>query len=616
MSKDLLQELHQEVRRLYIAGSDLAPGDFRLKRLLPQFEQLGTRAPIFKKLGEGITELLESSEGQGQETAIKLQNLTSLLGSVLRTQGSTTPDGVSVDLSYRPINLSTSFSYRKLAQVQRALTTTGSGRYEIVTEAFAQGIFRDLRLFPLAIKALDDPYVEIAEFAKDKILPAYGQPIVPHLLEIFNPSGSKSEVRKLQVIRKVGGTEVLGVIYNAAENGTDDIRVEAIKCLSGFDEYVQALLQWTKSKKKVIREAAYEALASGGTLLGRERLYEAFLGNDRGLVAEALVKWPSPQLTEQLSPLFMAELKQAPIETDDKKKCEAVFNTIGPFITALEEQRNKQLDEIYSYVVKEYKQFLALGWIPLIDQAALYLEKTGSMEALELLQVLEKQNLRYFPHYFRAARMLMSPKDIYNHFTGNLIDKLKSFVSKSALQREKQLLETLETQVMHCTQLVYEVPPELDGGDTHYTLEMMSAEEISTQWDPRWLDWLIERDSMDLVCAFARPGHKAAEEYILNKLHNEPIGRKNYYSDDVKHVLMGLERTGMEESERLELLMTVLENRKRYHPYMFDYYLFDMMLRFPISYISRIEAAATQHKYEASRQLEVVSRHLHNKSRI
>lgn len=41
MSTALLQELHQEIRRLYIAGSGLAAGDFRLKRLLPQFQQLG-----------------------------------------------------------------------------------------------------------------------------------------------------------------------------------------------------------------------------------------------------------------------------------------------------------------------------------------------------------------------------------------------------------------------------------------------------------------------------------------------------------------------------------------------------------------------------------------------
>lgn len=613
MSKVLLQELHQEVRRLYIAGSDLAPGDFRLKRILPQFEQLGERAAVFKKLGEGIAELVEDSEGQGQETAIKLQSLASLLGSVLRTQGITTPDGESVELNSQPINLSTGIPYRKLVEVQRALSTTGSGRYEIVTEAFAQGMFQDLRLFPLAIKALDDPYVEIAEFAKNKILPAYGQFIVPHLIKGFNPLGSKSEARKLQVISKVGGTEVLGEIFKAAENGTDDIRVEAIKCLAGREEYVTELLLWTKDKKKVIREAAYEALAAGGSLRGSERLYEAFSGKDRDLVAEALMKWPSTRLTEQLSPLFMAELKQAPIETEDKKKNEAVFNnTIRPFLTALEEQRNQHLDEIYSYVVKEYKQFIALGWIVLIDQAAVYLEKTGSTEALALLHELEKQNPRYFPHYFRAARQLMSPKEIYNHFVGTVFDKLKSIVSKTVVKRVQQLLECISSEVMYSRYQVYELPLDLGNGKINHEYEMMSEEEILEQWDPRWLDWLIDKDSLYLVCAFAQQGHKAAETYILKKLQIDPVGRNYNTQDIVKYSFIGLERTGMEESERLELLMTVLEKRKQYQPYMFDYYLLNMMLHFPVSYIDRIEAVVPKYKYEASRQLEVVLRHLHS----
>lgn len=87
MSTALLQELHQEVRRLYIAGSDLAAGDFRLKRLLPQFQQLGERAPVFKRLGEGITALIEPGSTAEPVSAAKLQELTLLLESVLYTQG-------------------------------------------------------------------------------------------------------------------------------------------------------------------------------------------------------------------------------------------------------------------------------------------------------------------------------------------------------------------------------------------------------------------------------------------------------------------------------------------------------------------------------------------------
>lgn len=136
MSTALLQELHQEVKRLYIAGSELAAEDFRLKRLLPQFQQLGERAPIFKRLGEGIALVIASDPSEGSSSAQQLQDLSVLLSSVLHTQGVTSPDGELLEVQVHPLSLPTQFSYRKLSAVQLALSTRGGGRYEIIKEAY------------------------------------------------------------------------------------------------------------------------------------------------------------------------------------------------------------------------------------------------------------------------------------------------------------------------------------------------------------------------------------------------------------------------------------------------------------------------------------------------
>lgn len=127
MSTALLQELHQEVKRLYIAGSELAAEDFRLKRLLPQFQQLGERAPIFKRLGEGIVAVIEPDPSEGSSSAQSLQELNVLLSSVLFTQGATSPDGDLLEVQVHPLKLPTQFSYRKLSAVQMALKTRGEG---------------------------------------------------------------------------------------------------------------------------------------------------------------------------------------------------------------------------------------------------------------------------------------------------------------------------------------------------------------------------------------------------------------------------------------------------------------------------------------------------------
>jgi hypothetical protein len=53
MSIPVLTQVYDEVRRLAIAGSAVAPGDFRLKKLVPPLEQAGQKAPVFAKVMEG-----------------------------------------------------------------------------------------------------------------------------------------------------------------------------------------------------------------------------------------------------------------------------------------------------------------------------------------------------------------------------------------------------------------------------------------------------------------------------------------------------------------------------------------------------------------------------------
>lgn len=619
MSTALLQELHQEVRRLYIAGSDLAVDDFRLKRLLPQFQQLGERAAVFKRLGEGITALIAPG---GTAPAVKLQELTLLLESVLYTQGATSPDGAPGGVQSSAFALKTNMSYRKLAPVRQALTTTGSGRYETIAEAFNDGVFQDLRLLPLAIGALSDPYAEIAEFAMKQILPAYGPAIADYLMRGFNPSGGKSEVRKLQIIGEVGSPALLGEIFQAAGNGSDDVRVAAIGCLAGHEAYTASLLEWTFDKKKTIRAAAFTALAAGGSPEGSERLFEAFAGKkDRALAAEALAQWPSAPLAERLAVRFMEELREASLQDPaDKKKNENVWNSIEPYLIALGKAQNPQLDEIYSYVIQEYERFSALGWVRLIDQAALYEERAASEQGLELLRELEQRDSRYVYYYFRAAQQLMSAKELYKQFGGTMLSRLKSKISKEAAKeagkRDGQLLDTLRQQIMSAERVTYEVVWDFSRERQRTSLEMLAADKIAADWDPRWLDWFIDKDALDLACAFARPDHPGVRSYLLAKLQ-EQVGKQGgkwRRNEFITYLFMGLERAGIAEPQRHELLMTTLEKDKLIRQYMFDLYLFQQMLHFPASYLSRIEAIVPNYRYETKTQLEYLLNHLRSGS--
>src|SRR3984957_10104754 len=86
MSIPVLTQVYDEVRRLSIAGSVVAPGDFRLKKLLPALEQAGKKAPVFAKVAQAVTGVVESAE---KTSAQALLELSTLVNAILYTQGET-----------------------------------------------------------------------------------------------------------------------------------------------------------------------------------------------------------------------------------------------------------------------------------------------------------------------------------------------------------------------------------------------------------------------------------------------------------------------------------------------------------------------------------------------
>src|SRR5882724_4667256 len=90
MSLALIQESAKEVRRLAIAGSALAVGDFRLKKLIAPLEQSGAKVPVFAQVAKGIGDLVNGAEA---DSAANLLSLSTLLNAILYTQGQSSTDG-------------------------------------------------------------------------------------------------------------------------------------------------------------------------------------------------------------------------------------------------------------------------------------------------------------------------------------------------------------------------------------------------------------------------------------------------------------------------------------------------------------------------------------------
>ena len=162
MSIAALNQVYDEVRRLAIAGSDLAAGDFRLKKLVAPLRKSATKAPVFGKVADSIDRVLACTP---QTSAQSVLELASLVTAILYTQGETGATGALKPLETTDLGLTVSrTSARILKPLIEALTTTGSGRLEIIRDAHSRGGFKDLRLIKHAVGAIDDPYPEIADF--------------------------------------------------------------------------------------------------------------------------------------------------------------------------------------------------------------------------------------------------------------------------------------------------------------------------------------------------------------------------------------------------------------------------------------------------------------------
>ncbi len=545
MSLSILEQLQSELRRLYVAGSDLAADDYRLKRLEPELNERGERAPVFKRLAEGVAAL--TGPAQPEERAAGLLDVSLLLNSVLSTQGRAEAGNVGEapasarDESRLP-GLATDRSSRELAELRQALSSSGSGRYEVVKSAYDNGLFRDLRSLPLALRALGDSYSEISDLAAERILPDYGPGITALLLDGLDIQGGREEERKLQVVKRVGISSEdrisLEKIIQAAEEGTDKIRVAAIACLGTDPFQEEKLLDWSRDKKKLVRKSAYEALNILDSEAARERLYEAMTGPDAPLAAEALAGSLSPGMAETLIWLFEERLRNS---TEDGSR---PYDDLAPLLIALGKANHPALESLYTDIAlnpSAYPSLLALGerergWI--LGYGAAYLQKLRTFEALESVERLAFRHPLLLRNAIPMARELLSPSEVYERYMGT---NGESSRLSSALQNV----------------LVLVLRNKLYTGNLQREKRLSQA-EIEAEWDPRWLDWAIEQDHVQLVTGLARPGNDRLIPYLHQAVRR--IGRVGSW-DDIRYYLDMLEADVFDEDTRYDLFMRLIEAR-------------------------------------------------------
>jgi HEAT repeats len=547
MSIAVLTQVYDEMRRLAIAGSVTAGGDFRLKKLIPSLEQAGAKAPVFAKVAQAVKVLVEGTE---QTSAAALLELCTLVNAVLYTQGETGLDGAWADIETTDLGPQTSqVSASVLKPLLEALTTTGSGRLEIIKDSFERGAFRDVRLVKPALDAIDDTYPEIGDFLAKKVLRLYGKALLPDLKSRFDPKGSKGgHLRRLALLHQLDPAGTREIVKQALENGSKEIKVVAIECLGDSPEDLAFLLELSVAKNKDVREAALEALAKQIECLGNspedlpflleqalaknkdirraalkalakqdadaaiETFQQALMGDDINIAIQPIQQSRSPKLLKavideagrQLEALFKTKNT-----SKEKNEVGNGVNRLLLLLSSLEGRDDTATEEFLVKLFQRHKEILGLKGEPsgaAINDGVAKLMGGGSEKVQKMLT---DSHATLSPDIlgiaFEAARKSMKPAEVFDAFSPYLLATVDEKKKERDPARAKRaaIIQAITAASMGS-----------------YSLDELNKIYEDGTWDPRWLDVAVEIGNEELTCCLARSTHEGCRE-LLSKVLGE-----------------------------------------------------------------------------------------------
>lgn len=509
MSIAVLAEVYDEMRRLAIAGSTVAPGDFRLKKLVAPLEKAGEKAPVFAKVGQAVQAVVDSTE---KTAAVALLELTTLVNAILYTQGET---GIAGD--FKPLETTqlggqaTQASARVLKPLMEALSSTGSGRLELIKDACERGTFKDLRLVKPALNAIDDPYPEIGDLISTDVLPLYGKAILPELRSKIDIKGRGGHVNRLQLMHKLDPEGSRDVIQSVLNDGSKEMKVAAVECLGTTPEDLAYLMDQARAKAKDVRAAALRALANAGSRQADviAMLKKAIAGDDLELFVERITQSQLPEIQDFVLEQSEQQFAQT-LKCKDKKEQAPAINRMQHLVLCLSERKDPKAEAFLLKCFESAKSLAAIKSEPsgtdLNELVARILSQGTPKMQQQLVSAQKSLEGEMLSAAMFAARALMSPADFYKEFSPSLKGIAEKRTKKIAAEfdRASALLGVLtasKERAFYSRRL---------AGVWRPQHRPASLREL----DPRWLDAAVESDSVSLVCDLARPGHAATNAFL------------------------------------------------------------------------------------------------------
>lgn len=507
MSIPILVQVFDETRRLAIAGSAVAPGDFRLKKLIPPLEQAGQKAPVFARLAQAMQAVVDSNE---KTAAGALLDLATLVNAVLYTQGETGRAGELVPLETRDLGSSSpQASARVLKPLLEALSSTGSGRLELIRDAVERGAFRDLRLIKPALGAIDDPYPEIATLIVEQVLPMYGKAILPELRARINiKERSNGHIHRLRLLHALDAEGSRDIVQQALAEGSKEMRVAAVECLGTSEDDVASLFEHAKAKARDVRAAALRALTAmrGGAAGVLGVVKQAIAGSDLELIVEKVRQSDDPEIhghvLEQARQHFAALLA-----IRNPKEQGPAVERMRHLVACLRGRTDAAAEAFLLQLFDSAKTVAAIKSEPsgadLNELVAWVLSRGTPAMQQRLVGAHGELSGGMLAAALDAARRTLTPAQFYDTFSPMLHGLSGRRGRKGGNDRPTILADALVAG--RRVGFGYYYGAYQDGDE---------AGRGMPELDGRWLDRAVELGDVDLVCALARPGHEKLNAFL------------------------------------------------------------------------------------------------------
>jgi hypothetical protein len=598
-----LYDLQQELNRLFIAGSKFAKNDPRLQKYIPILKKLGEKAPVFNKLAQEVEALLQV---ESQQSAEKLLNVSTLLYSVLYTQGVTIQAEATKALQEPNVSIAdvnTTYSYLQLKPVLQALTQSNSGRLEVLKDAFERGIFKDSRTFGYLSYALADKYTELVDYVLQTIIPTCGQAMLPFLLSDFRLEDRTENVRRLRLLYQLKYAEMDSLTDKIFSESLPNLQAEAISIIAErkdtqTEDFIMSL---TGDKNKLVREASYKALAILGTQRSIDKLLALYetnkaKGNAKALAeAISLLAIPShyqpflKKVYEQFNILLSIE------KTDNNA---TVTNAFERFAIDLDILENKDCNEVYEFLSEllQSQKFNTL-------RKNLF-KNTYDPIPMKIVGILNSFEADKVVAFYDKHKQYLTFNSGYNDLWINFFWRAFNNDNFS----KEQLFETFSTTLGKslATGSMLEA---FSGTNGYYTYTIRKCSEVRVdRIDPRWIP---------VFYSFLRSLKKLHNNYALNTFIILDALEKDGKSLD-EWLLKALSETFSEDTiwlyrlilkrnlpNKYELVYHSLEKMKAGNAYYFLYNLSDtdFWKQFPKEYAQKFRLLAEKNKLKIFKEI-------------